>query len=109
MGLGSVDIPGGGRARANGLPVQGAATRLGCLPSKEPQRRNGGPVARALRVASKRPRYRVALLAKGMAIDSVARLVAEPFGHNAIPRRDCQQTLGPAGRLSWATPARVLT
>src|SRR5689334_4114658 len=64
-GLGSVDIRCGGRARANGLPVQGAATLLGCIPSKELQRRNGGPVARALRVASKRPRYGVALLAKG--------------------------------------------
>src|SRR5574338_1652755 len=66
---GSVDTPDGGRARANGLPVQGAATLLGCLPSKEPQRRNGGPVARALRVVSKRPRYgrscQMRLLAKG--------------------------------------------
>src|SRR5574338_1329905 len=90
---GSVDTPDGGRARANGLPVQGAATLLGCLPSKEPQRRNGGPVARALRVVSKRPRYGVALLAKGSTLCSVARLVAEPFGRNAIPRRECQQTL----------------
>src|SRR5574340_475293 len=71
---GSVDTPDGGRARANGLPVQGAATLLGCLPSKEPQRRNGGPVARALRVVSKRPRY------------GLARLLAGPLGHNAIPR-----------------------
>src|SRR5574338_709119 len=64
-GIGYLDIPGGGRARANGLPVQGAATPLGSMPSKEPQRRNVGPVARALRGASKRPRYGVALLAKG--------------------------------------------
>src|SRR5574338_494043 len=33
-------------------------------------------------------------LPRGRAIGGVARLVAEPFGHNAIPRRDCQQTLG---------------
>src|SRR5574337_692393 len=33
-------------------------------------------------------------LPRGLAIGGVARLVAEPFGRNAIPRRDCQQTLG---------------
>src|SRR5574338_104539 len=97
LGVGSVDIASGGRARPMGFQCKARrATPLGWMPSKESQRRNGGPVARALRVASKRPRYGVALLAKGMAIGGVARLVAEPFGHNAIPRRDCQQTLGPA-------------
>src|SRR6185369_3832288 len=32
-------------------------------------------------------------LPRALAIGRVARLVAEPFGHNAIPRRECQQTL----------------
>jgi hypothetical protein len=62
-------------------------------------------VARALRVASKRLRYGVALLAKGAAIGCVARLVAKPFGHNAIPRRGCQQTLA----LLLATAPLVVT
>src|SRR6266705_149472 len=65
------------------------------MPSKEPQRPNGGPLARALRVASKRPRYAVALLAKWATIGGVARLVTEPFGHNAIPRSHCEQALVP--------------
>src|SRR5574337_125233 len=32
-------------------------------------------------------------LPRGLAIGGVARLVADPFGRNAIPRRECQQTL----------------
>src|SRR6185369_3978227 len=37
-------------------------------------------------------------LPRALAIGRVARLVAEPFGHNAIPRRECQQTLPKAMR-----------
>lgn len=42
---------------------------------------------------SKRLRYGVALLAKGWTLCSVVRLVSEPFGHNAIHLKQCQQTL----------------
>src|SRR5574337_827927 len=88
--LGSVDIHRRGRARANWLPVQGAATLLGYMPSKEPQRGNGGQVARALRVASKRFRYGLSfhmrLLAKGA--DHWLRRAPYSVKQSAINRPD---------------------
>jgi glutamate-1-semialdehyde aminotransferase len=74
---------------ANGsFRVQGKARRRRqwIFHGETPQRRHAPGKARSLRVAAKSAGCVVALLDKGAAIDFVARLAANAFGHNASDR-----------------------